>query len=67
MSNFLRRDVFAKHFRMRTGPDESLEAEFHKRIKVILNKRDQGYVMGAFREVVSAFMDDNKEPRSLTE
>ena len=32
----------------------NIEAEFHKRLKVIgLSRRNQGYVMGAFREVLN--------------
>lgn len=32
----------------------TLEAEFHRRVKGLLNKRMQGYVMGAFRDAVAS-------------
>lgn len=37
----------------------NLEAEFHKRIKGMLSKSKQGYVMGAFREVIG-LLDHNR-------
>lgn len=33
-----------------TGMDESHEARFHRAIKGILSKKEQGKIMGAFRE-----------------
>lgn len=32
--------------------DPTSEAEFHKRIACLLSKRDQGLIMGAFRDVL---------------
>lgn len=31
---------------------KKLEAEFHKRLAPLVNRRTQGYVMGAFRDAV---------------
>ena len=31
---------------------KKLEAEFHKRLAPLVNRRTQGYIMGAFRDAV---------------
>lgn len=38
-----------------------LEIEFHKRLAKILSKRDQGYVMGAFREAFAEVAQSRDE------
>lgn len=40
------------------SPYEKEEAEFHQKIKQFLSKKDQGYVMGAFREVQQSRSED---------
>lgn len=37
------------------SPAEELEAEFHQRIKFIISKKYQGYVMGEFRKALQDF------------
>lgn len=44
----------------------SVEAEFHKSI-TFLTKREQGYVMGAFRTVLATYLASLAEPAATTE
>lgn len=47
----------------RTAPDESLEAQVHQAIvrTARFNKKEQGYIMGAYRNAVIAYVQNNRE------
>ena len=40
------------------SPYEKEESEFHQKIKQFLSKKDQGYVMGAFRDIQQSRSED---------
>lgn len=46
------------HVNMRSNLDTNPEAEFHKKIKTLLTKRQQGPIMQIFREAIKPLQEE---------